>query len=273
MLIRYEATFEGLLTAVAVCLRSGRAPDMMMPDLDQTTLLACTDIPAEKGIHSLFRKHLVHVLGPQSGRDVFELVHAAFLSEDEGIGLPIYRYLAAALHERKDPAGNLLDPDIARVAGAARRVGSQAHAWLGLLRFRQISPELFQADFSPDYHVLPLILPHFCERLPDQPFVIRDLRRDLAALHVPGKPVRVFVLAPPELQEENPAGLPDPLFSADSMGLSLTAVNIAKSAPIDPFDDLWRRYLSRMTIPERRNLKLQRANMPKKYWKYLTEQQ
>jgi len=39
----------------------------------------------------------------------------------------------------------------------------------------------------------------------------------------------------------------------------------------DPFDALWRRYLDRLTIPERRNLKLQRANMPKKYWKYLTE--
>jgi len=38
------------------------------------------------------------------------------------------------------------------------------------------------------------------------------------------------------------------------------------------FEDMWRNYLQHLTIPERRNLALQRSHMPKKYWKYLTEQ-
>jgi len=139
---------------------------------------------------------------------------------------------------------------------------SRRHAYLGLLRFRQVSPELYLADFSPDFHLMPLVLPHFCERLPDQPFVIRDLKRDLTALHVPGRTVRIFVMAPPGIHDEPPAfadrALPAPTTSDPS-------------ASGDPFDALWRRYLERLTIPERRNIKLQRANMPKKYWKYLTE--
>jgi len=294
MRIRYEPTFAGLLSAVAACLRSGQEPEMLMPDLDQLTLLPMTDIATEPGILQLFRRHLVAVLGAEAGVGVFEQAQAAFLSDDEGIGLPIHRYLAAALRMRRDPSGNLLDRDIARVVTTARKVQSQAHAYLGLLRFRQASPELYLADFSPDFHLLPLILPHFCERLPDQPFVIRDLKRDLAALHVPGRPVRIFVLAPPEVHGASPAiaagqtpdgtiqALPPPedactgrrpleYLGSERLEDKATVPAASDQVASDPFDALWRRYLDRLTIPERRNLKLQRANMPKKYWKYLTE--
>lgn len=271
MLIRYEATFEGLLTAVAVCLRSGREPAVMLPDLDQQTLLPCMDVAAEPGIRALFRKHLNQILGTEAGAAVFDTAYAAFLSDDEGIGLPVYRYLAEALRMKRDPSGNLLDRDVARVVSMAQRVRTQAHAYLGLIRFRQIAPTLFLSDFSPDYHILPLILPHFCERLPDQPFVIRDQRRDLAAVHVPGKPVRIFVLAPPEefgdvsdMQGAHP--------QSAAQDCLMKTMPDSLSAGTDPFELLWRRYLTRLAIPERRNLKLQKANMPKKYWKYLTEQ-
>ncbi len=252
MFLRYEATFAGLLSAIAHGLRAGHDPMMMIPDLDQPTLLPCEDIVTEPGIQRLFRAHLRSVLGGVSGPEVFDQAYAAFLSDDEGIGLSIHRYLKAALRGRCDPAGNLLDPDIARVVHAAQAVRRQAHVFLGLIRFRKVAQSLFLADFRPDYHVLPLILPHFCERLPDQPFVIRDLRRDLAALHIPGKPVSVFALVPG--------------------GPALDADGTQAPEASDPFDALWRQYLRNVTIPERRNLELQRVNLPKKYWKYLTEQ-
>jgi len=34
---------------------------------------------------------------------------------------------------------------------------------------------------------------------------------------------------------------------------------------------LWKKYFKSMAIEERKNLKLQQQNMPKKYWKYLVE--
>jgi len=39
------------------------------------------------------------------------------------------------------------------------------------------------------------------------------------------------------------------------------------------FQNLWRDYLKAITIRERRNLKLQRQHLPKRFWKYLTEKQ
>jgi probable DNA metabolism protein len=279
MHIRHEATFDGLLTAIAVCMRAGQTPEVLFPDLDQLSLFICVDIVSESGIRALFQRYLCQLMGMEKGQSVFDNAFAAYLSDDEGIGLPIYHYLSAAIHLKDDPAGNLLDRDIDRVVSTAKRVRSQAHAFLGLIRFRQMSPTLYLADFTPDYHILPLILPHFCERLPDQQFVIRDLRRDLAAVHVPGRAPKIFVLVPPDLQTsefgstDQFAEVPS-TFVQTGLMFSVRQQEISDAVPdtIDPFIHLWRRYLSVLTIPERRNLKLQRSNMPKKYWKYLSEQ-
>jgi len=39
------------------------------------------------------------------------------------------------------------------------------------------------------------------------------------------------------------------------------------------FQELWKGYFNSMTIKERINPKLHRQNLPKRYWKYLTEKQ
>jgi hypothetical protein len=39
----------------------------------------------------------------------------------------------------------------------------------------------------------------------------------------------------------------------------------------EDYEAMWRLYLSRLTIPERRNLFLQRGNLPLKYRTFMTE--
>jgi probable DNA metabolism protein len=39
------------------------------------------------------------------------------------------------------------------------------------------------------------------------------------------------------------------------------------------FQELWKGYFSSMTIKERINPKLHRQNLPRRFWKYLTEKQ
>lgn len=301
-MLRHDPTFEGLLSAIALCLHDGVDPEALVPDLDQLTLLPCTDAPLLPGIRGRFRSQLASRMGPARADDVLTAAWHAWLSEDEGIGLAIYRFLAVSFRRRCDPSGDLLDPDISRVVRMARKTARLSHAFLGLIRFRTVGPALYLADFSPECHVLPLLLPHFCERLPDQCFVIRDQRRGLAALHMPNRAPQIFVLAPPGEDDPPAAGplpftLPSvavagkppalllepsvpaleppapvlepvaPLLEPVAPALALNAVQ-----PQAEFDEMWRRYLAALTIPERRNLRLQRSHMPKKYWKYLTEQ-
>lgn len=150
----------------------------------------------------------------------------------------------------------LTDPTVAAVIGAAKRASAQSHMYLGLLRFKVVSQDWTAADFSPDCHVLPLILPHFCDRLPDQNFAIRDLRRNLAAVHLADGRTSLHILA-----DSNP------LEPVTAIGSVLPSADTGE----DGFPAMWQLYLQRLSIPERRNPALQMGNMPKKYWKYLTE--
>jgi probable DNA metabolism protein len=253
--VLYDSTFEGLLSACAFCFRKRLQPMAILSEFDDIPLMPYEFVPCEVNIRRLFSRYLTQVIGSEAEM-VLDCAFRAFLSEQPDIAIHIYQYLHQSLETRRNPSGRLYDPSVAAVMAAVKRVGSQAHAYLGLLRFRSISPELFVADFEPDCHVLPLILPHFCDRLPDQNFVIRDLRRHLAVLHMSDGTTSLHVLA------DDVADLSDS---------QLTQTSLADAVSEDHFAPLWRRYLHHLSIPERCNPELQRANMPKKYWRYLVE--
>ena len=257
MFVLFDSTFDGLLSACAWCFRNRQRPIALISALDAQPLLQAEEVPCENNISRLFKRHLTHVLGSSAGSAVMDNVYRAFLSEQDDIATQIFNYLTLALETRRDPSARLYEPSVAAVAGAVRRVSSQAHAYLGLLRFRCVGSDFFVADFEPDCHVLPLILPHFCDRLPDQDFAIRDLRRHLAALHLSDGTTSIHILADCPTDQSDPG---------------LVLPNPADLVVHDRFGPLWRGYLRQLTIPERCNAGLQRANMPKKYWRYLTEQ-
>lgn len=307
MFVIYDASFNGLLSAIAWCLRQNTMPIALLSDLEPTTLLEAVAIPSEPGIRRFFCRHYAARLGGPAAEEVLDTVYRAFLSEQPGMATRILTYLNMAWRDRCNPAGRLYDPAVAEVVGAARRVSGQAHQYLGLLRFRRIGDDLFLADFEPDYHVLPLILPHFADRLSGQAFVICDRRRGIAAWHRAGGGCSLHQMAAEDAQapdtprlaqqaagtrltagpgspakrrspdrpsgerlpERPPAGqLPMERLAAEQLSVH----RIAAEEQSADFEDMWRKYLQHLTIPERRNLALQRSHMPKKYWKYLTEQ-
>jgi probable DNA metabolism protein len=263
--IRHEGSYHGLLSAVAFCLRRQIEPlGLVTPD-DPPPLLPVYDVATERGIAGLFRRHFIARMGDQAAEAVLDTAYRAFLSEATGIAESIFRYLRQAHQTRQDPSGRLQDRSIAEVVAAARRVGAQAHLYLGLLRFRSVSG-LYVADFAPDYHVLLLNWPHFADRLADQSFAICDRRRQIAVWHRAGGRCTWHILG-----HEAPAG---PAGSDEPAALPEPAGTAPATDPADQpdFEQLWRRYLQHLTIPERRNLALQQHNMPRKYWSYLTEQ-
>ena len=272
MFVQYDASFDGLLSAVAWCLRRGLKPDGFLSESDEPTLLEVCAIPREQNIRRLFRRHLSGQLGRESGPAVLDTAYRAFLSEAGGIATQIGIYLERALQLGRDPSDRLYEPPVAAVVGAARRVSAQAHKYLGLLRFYSVGPAFTVADFRPDYHVLPIILPHFADRLADQNFAIRDLRRQIAALHLSDGRVSLHILARPGYPpDEGEMPLAGPFPAQPGLPASTSDPAAEFIAEESDFPALWRQYLKRLSIPERRNPALQRANMPKKYWKYLTE--
>jgi probable DNA metabolism protein len=306
LFVTYDGTFDGLLSAAAFCLRNRILPQAVFgadgaadgqPN-GERLIVDCLDIPSEANIRRLFQRHLGQVLGPAEGAAVLDIVFHAYLSELPGMADAICAYLRRTLELRQNPSARLHEAPVAAVVQAAAKVSRQAHKYLGLLRFREISPGMLQADFEPDHHILPLILPHFCDRMSGCDFVIRDLRRHVAAFHSAHGAVRVHYLAGPE----TPAAIDQPAsgggailaqIAAASEGAGLEMAEGAEcaegaealaewghdradaAAPDSSdaeFAALWQRYLRHLTIPERRNLALQQQFIPKKYWKYLVEQ-
>ena len=159
MYLLYDTTFDGLLSAIAWCFRRQIRADGFITEFDERPLLEPQQIPRERGIRELFRRHLADRLGPAAGPAVLDTVYQAYLSEATGIATQIWLYLERALQLRQDPAPRLYEPPVAAVVGAARRVGGQAHQYLGLLRFRQAGPSFdtslaleFMGFGGPDVH-------------------------------------------------------------------------------------------------------------------------
>jgi probable DNA metabolism protein len=117
------------------------------------------------------------------------------------------------------------------------------------VRFRELADGTWYSDIEPECDVLPLIRHHFAARYPSMSFIIHDIGRGTAIIHVPGE--GVSLVEGFSIKSENGA-LP---LSQDEMELQ----------------ENWKTYFRSVAISGRTNPKLQAAHMPKKRWKFLPE--
>jgi probable DNA metabolism protein len=171
------------------------------------------------------------------------MAYAAWCSELPLVETALWRYLQAVFRKTLNP-GDLLNADAFEVYQAAHKVRREAHNLKGFVRF-QVAEEtqgigaLLGAVIEPTYNVLRLLAPHFARRFPNETFLIADAKR------------RIGIFYDGELHE-----------------VSIDPNEIQSQ---DLFADLWKSYPKNIAIAERKNPKLQRQFLPKKYWKYLTE--
>ncbi len=248
----YDGSFEGFLSALAEVMRShsGLSDDRrpfygILRENGAPVLLNVQTVDVIPNIIEDFGRYIRRHFGDAMSKTIYH----AFLSEQEGIEDAVAGYLFLARRCRKDPVDQLNHDCVRRVAYAARTVAGEAHRYLGLLRFRKLrdsktTAEMYVAECEPATFCLPLIADHFVKRLPEQLFVILDRRRKILVLHLPDGQ---WTLRPFDPQ---------------------TAAPLRCDAS---FERLWQEYFRIMAIPERINPSLQRSNMPKRYWKYLTE--
>ena len=153
---------------------------------------------------------------------------------------------------------NFADHDVLTVTQIARCVMHEAHRMMQFVRFQKAKDGTYLAVVSPDHNVLPIIIDHFQDRFNDQPWLIYDARRHYGFYYAGGKVIRItfedeaavpFNLANGKLNEE--------VLSSDDQLLQ----------------NLWRTYFKAICIRERMNPRKQLQDMPRRYWKYMTEKQ
>ncbi len=241
---RYDGTFEGLITAVVTAWERGELPETITrhtPPQGDLFLDVVEIATAEDAIDRLDAAS-----GGRLSPDALGMAWHAFLAGAPGGELALCRYLELGRRVGNGLHGMLAHELVAPVLRLARRVRNEAHRMKGFIRFRETAAGFFYARFEPDHHVLPLVAPHFAERLADQHWIIHDLRRRVAAIHDGER--REWRLAELELAGE-------PGFTREE----------------ELCTELWRRYFARAAIAGRANPRLPRQKVPLKSRPYLPE--
>lgn len=243
---RYDGSFAGVLCAIV------RAHEFMRDHPDAPTP-RITGSERPEGFFETVREVVTdgelaeraeQALERRGGPGTARLLYAAFLSEEAEIEQDLLVYVGMISKHGRRAGDALLEPSVRRVRAAAARVGREVHRMHAFVRFEETADGVFEAVIEPDCNVIPLLDDHFVARYPAQPWVIYDRRRGYG-LRYRDRVLDVVTDAPEgEVKGEEKL-----------------------------FQQLWRSYYASVDIPERRNWRLHKRHLPRRYWRHLTEKQ
>ncbi|AMR29855.1 DNA metabolism protein [Hymenobacter psoromatis] len=249
----YDGSFEGLLTVLFRVYERKSAPNSIQPEgAAQGGLFAqAVAIDTDETLAARTWDGLSRFM-PEAARA--RLYHV-FLSEDPERELLIFRYADMALRAGRDISENYADATVRRMQRLAQQLFREKHRMEAFVRFEKAQDELFHATIEPDFDVLPLIASHFTKRYADQRWLIFDKKRRYGLYY----DLRQTTIV------EFETGRPTPRRG------EVSATVLDEREPL--FKILWQAYFDHVNIPERKNLKLHQRQMPRRYWKYLSEKQ
>ena len=233
----YDRSFEGLMTVIFELYEDIERAKFMPDDqgsLFDTKVFIATDMAGAtrvlKGLEDKFPKLFMR-----------EIV-AVFLSCDNNKEDILIRAIKGVFQHGY---GYIFSSEVAasEFRRICRNVLSENHSYKGLLRFKEVEGGVMLAEFEPKNDILTLIVPHFVKRLPTINFVIADVKRGTAAMHMKGK-VKF---------------------------LELKSLDYTISEKEKFFEEAWKDFYKAIAIDERKSEKLMISNMPKRYWRYLIE--
>lgn len=240
----FDSTFDGFLSVVYHTVKNRVRPVNILPEGKVQTMLdtGVQHIPSDVRHSALVR----HTLCESVGYDGFKRAYYAYLSAEKDAIMVSYTYILYALKYGKKTANYMSAPDIFRAYQLERKVSYEADRMKGFLRFAVMEGGVEYAPMEPEGDILALLMPHFADRLKNIPFVIHDVPRQKAGVCAKGTwfITDAHDITPPQL-----------------------------SADEETYRHLWKSFYNAISIPERKNEKLQTQMMPKKYRRYMTEHQ
>ena len=249
----FDGTMDGLLTAVFDTYALHEQPGQLLAQGDalplfcERTYQVTTDEEKARRVWTGLEKRLQ--------RDAMKLISVSWLSELKELNQPLFLYICKVFRQG-DIAKNFADPDVLTVTNIARKVLHEQLRMKQFIRFQKAKDGTYLAVVSPDHNVLPLITNHFQDRFNDQHWLIYDAKRHYG-YHYDGKNVIRVTF---EDETSVPFDLSNGKMDADIL-----------SDNDQLFQDLWRTYFKAICIKERMNPKKQLSDMPRRYWKYMTE--
>lgn len=236
----YDGSFAGFLCCVFESYDKKELPlDIVPPERAQGSLFAAKWIETDSEKARRVARSLPQRLG---GEGALFVRHAFWtcLPQKE---LQLLRFLRLAYRVGPAALQRLTQEPVHALRQAVRHLERESHLFKGFVRFAEVNGALV-ASIEPKNFVLPLLRAHFCARYPEERFLIHDKTHGAALVYAP--------------------------YRAEIIALAALALpqNDAREAA---FQSLWQAFYEAVEIRERHNPKCRQTQMPKRYWKHMTE--
>ncbi|MBR2323136.1 MAG: TIGR03915 family putative DNA repair protein [Clostridia bacterium] len=237
MIYLIDGSVDGIFTALYNAYQTKTFPtavvngDIQLDLCDETVEIQTNKSKADK----VFRKLKTILLHGE-----LDKIYTALKSGDECKYTVIFNYLKKTVNENKCISDKFSDTDVFNFDKLVSRVLLEAHRFKGFIRFSKTESGIYYAKYFPDNDVNTLILPHFISRYKSMPFIIHDINHDVISAHFNGKTKTVYKKI-------------NPLYVKDE------------------FQSLFKTYYDTVYIKERKNERLMKNFMPKRYHKNLPE--
>ena len=167
-------------------------------------------------------------------------LYKVFLSDHPDKDIIIYDYMMLGFKNGAITNSALSNDTVATAFKIAENVSRETEKFRQFTRFNVMDWGVQYAKIMPKNNVLPILTPFFVNRLKVIPFVIHDVTHDVCAIY-DTKEWRIVSsegLTPPEISEDEAR-----------------------------VKTLWEAFFNAITIEPRKNTKLQKQNMPARYFK------
>lgn len=262
----FDRTMDGVLSAVFDAYFRHQQPEALLGEGEPLPLfceevwqVATTEEKASR-VWAGLEKRL--------SKEALRLIMVSWQSEDKELSTPLFHYIYKVfqLPSRSGGVGggyNFSDPDVLFVTNTARRVMHEQLRMKQFIRFQKAKDGTYLGVVAPDHDVLPLVTDHFRDRFGDQPWLIYDARRHYGYYYKPTPAQERDLL---RITFEDETKVP---FSLENGKMSDDVLSENDKL----MQDLWRTYFKAICIKERMNPRKQLSDMPRRYWRYMTEKQ
>lgn len=250
MIIVYDGSFEGLLTAIFECYNQKLKPGLItkkqcyQSTMFDKTLNIASDLTKAKRVLMGLRKKI----SAPGIRQLFKFFHSEF----SDVGATTYEYVKLSLSSPVSIEQDYRQPPVLRIKKVVQMMNREIHRMHAFVRFQKTVDGIYASTIIPDFDVIPFIGGHFKKRYADQQWLIYDVKRDYG-LHY-------------DLHTMKIVNLNNPAWSGK--------YKIRPSALADEergFQEMWKTYFDSTCIKERKNMKLHLQHLPRRYWHYLPE--
>ena len=254
----FDNTLDGLLTAVFDSFFLHQQPEMLLAEGEQLPLFA--DEPHRVATDGEKAARVWKGLEKRLSAAGLRIITLSWLSEERALNQPLFSFICKVFRQQAGTPSlenNTSDQDVLAVRNTCRRVLHEQLRMKQFIRFQKAKDGTYLAVVAPDHNVLPLITGHFHDRFNDQPWLIYDAKRHYG-YYDDG------TAAPIHITFEDEAAVP---FDLSNGKLNADVLSTDDAL----FQQLWRTYFKAICIKERMNPRKQLSDMPRRYWKYMTE--